>query len=110
MKAGRLRHHIQIQAKAITRDAGGGAAELWKTIVNGARWAEVVPISSSERFEGYQLQELVTHKIRTRYLAGVTTGHRVVYGSRLFDVQSVIDWNERHRELALLCVERKAVA
>lgn len=108
MNAGRLRHTIQIQAKSISRDSGGGAVETWSTITNGERPAEVVPIGSREAFVEQQLQESVTHKIRTRYLSGVTTKHRVLFGTRVFDIQSVINWGERDIELALMCVERKA--
>ena len=110
MNAGRMRHWVEVQAGTVSRDAGGGAASTtWTTITDGARWAEVRPASSSERYDGQQLQELVTHEIRTRYLSGITIKHRVLFGARLFDIQSVINWGERNSELMLRCIERMAV-
>lgn len=106
--AGKLRDWVTIQSVAVTRDAGGGAVETWSDITDGERPGKVRPAGSRERFAGMQLQEEVTHEIKIRYLSTVTTRHRVLFGSRVFSIQSVIDWNEEHREMSLFCTERKA--
>jgi SPP1 family predicted phage head-tail adaptor len=108
MRAGKLRHTISIQSRSITRDAGGGAVDTWATVTDGTRPAEVRPISSGERFSDQQLQEVVTHRISCRWLSGITTKHRILFGTRAFDIQSVINWSERDRELTMFCVERLA--
>lgn len=107
---GRMRQVIQIQAPSPTRDAGGGiSSEGWATIADGTRPAEILPMSGTKQYQSQQLQELITHKINIRYLAAVTDQCRVVYGSRIFQITSVIDWQERHRWMSLMCLERRAV-
>ena len=108
MRAGRLRHIITIQAKTSVVDTGGGDVPTWAAITNGERPADVRPVSGTERNDASQLQHVVSHKITTRYVSGVTTKHRVLFGSRIFDIIDVINWGERSRDLSLMCLERMA--
>ena len=110
MKAGRLDKRIRIQELTHSRDTGGGDVPTWTTVTNGDRWAEIMPLSGNESYVGQQLQGVVTHKVTTRYLAGVTNKNRifVVNDSRVFDIHHAINWGERERELSMLCTERKA--
>lgn len=109
MRAGWARHQIVIQAKTRVEDGGGGTASTWAAIANGTVTASITPVSSNETFAGEQLQERVSHKIMMRYIPGVTTAHRVLFGTRVLDIQSVICPQEKQRDLILMCVERKAV-
>ena len=47
----------------------------------------------------------VTTRFRIRYLAGVKAAMRISFASRTFDIQSVINPDERNRELHLMAVE-----
>jgi SPP1 family predicted phage head-tail adaptor len=109
--AGRMRHVIQIQVLTHVRDTGGGDAPTWATITDGERWAEFKPVTSRERFASMQVQDEVLYEAKTRYLAGVTTKHRLLLkdDTRVFDIIGVVNWAERNVELSLVCVERKAV-
>ena len=40
-----------------------------------------------------------------RHVAGILPEMRVRYGSRVFNVQSAIDVNDRHKDHVLLCEE-----
>ena len=40
-----------------------------------------------------------------RYLSTVTAGHRLKFGTRYLNVESVINTDERNRELQLQCKE-----
>ena len=44
-------------------------------------------------------------RIIIRYLSGIVPKMRVKYGSRIFDILSVINVSERNRELQLMCRE-----
>jgi len=48
----------------------------------------------------------VTGKISIRYLAGITPKMRVKHGNRIFDIVSMINPEERNRELQLMVKER----
>lgn len=108
MRAGWLRHTIQIQQGTTSADGGGGGAVTFATITSGERKASITPVSSDEVFAEGQLQERVTHKITTRWLSGVTSGMRVRKkdDGRVFDIKSVINPSERREDLILRCVER----
>jgi SPP1 family predicted phage head-tail adaptor len=103
VKIGKLRHSITIEQVAGTQDSDGSLIETWSSFANVQ--ASMEPISGREYFAAQTTQADVTHRICMRYLAGVIPKMRVKYGSRIFDILSVININERNRELQLMCKE-----
>lgn len=104
MRAGRLRHTVDIQLRTTVRDAVGGEAVTWLTI-NAVR-ASIEPLSGRERLLADQVQGDVSHRIRIRYYAdGLTPKHRFKLGSRVFNISSVRNVGERNREMETLCNE-----
>lgn len=103
MKIGKLRHRITIQQLTRTPDGSGGYTETWPTF--STVWASINPVHGKELFEAQQIQSNVTHKIRIRYLSGVKSSMRVSFESRIFQIQSVINWEEHDREMMLECSE-----
>jgi SPP1 family predicted phage head-tail adaptor len=103
MKIGKLRHRITIEQVTETQDTDGSVVETWA--VFATIQASIEPISGREYFAAQSTQADVTHRIRLRYLSGVTPKMRVNYSSRIFDILSVINVNERNRELQLMCRE-----
>jgi SPP1 family predicted phage head-tail adaptor len=103
VRIGKLRHLITIEQVAETQDTDGSAIETWSTFA--AVQASIEPISGREYFAAQSTQADVTHRISLRYLDGVIPKMRVKYGSRLFDILSAINVNERNRELQLMCRE-----
>ncbi len=103
MNIGKLRHRVTIQQQAQTRDEYGGVVTTWQTFAD--RWAAIEPLSGRELFAAQQLANTVSIRVRLRYLAGVTPAMRVLYGTRTFSIQAVINVEERNEELQLLCEE-----
>jgi SPP1 family predicted phage head-tail adaptor len=70
-------------------------------------WASIVPATARdlERVVAGTVQSSATHLVTIRYLAGVTTKTRVVFGSRLFSVTGVQNPEERNISLVLVCQE-----
>jgi SPP1 family predicted phage head-tail adaptor len=81
----------------------GEAQTSWSPLATV--WASVEPVTGREFFAAAQVQTEVTHRVRMRYLAGVTPKHRIRHGDRLLDVRLVRNLEERNVELELLCVE-----
>lgn len=108
--AGRLRHKITIQAPNPSVDAGGGRADPWAspTKICDAQ-ASIEPLRGYEQFRYMQLEDAVTHRIRMRYRSGILAKHRVVFGSRTFNIRSVINIQERNKVLELMCEEGVAI-
>lgn len=78
---------------------------MWLEIEDGCLWASITPLSGSRRYEAAQVVQGVSHEITTRYLEGVTSEMRVMYGARKFMIRSVVNAEERDRELRLMCEE-----
>lgn len=71
-------------------------------------WAAINPISGREYFNASGERAEVTHKIDVRYcseLADLKPKDRALYGSRVFNIRSVINVEERGRKLLLMCTE-----
>jgi len=101
MRAGELRHRVIIQQKYVTQDAEGITTESWADIATV--WAAIEPLRGREFFDAAAVNAEVTTRIRIRYRSGIVPAMRVVYGSQVYEIESVIDVGGRRRELELLC-------
>lgn len=106
MQAGELRNRITINTGATTPDAYG--ENLPAPTVFATVWAKVTQLSGRELYYAQQQQALATHKVTMRYYAGVTETMSIAWqGGRTLNIVAVNDIDGRHRELELLCQERK---
>ena len=104
MEAGRLRHRVTIQEKVVTRDTFGEEVITWTDVATV--WGSVEPMRGREFMEGRQVEAEVSTRIRIRYFPdGVEPEDRVSYDGRVFDILAVIEVEERHREMQLMCRE-----
>jgi SPP1 family predicted phage head-tail adaptor len=104
MRAGQLRQTITLQTLTPTGDNAGGVAS--ETPVDFATlYAHVEPLSGRELVQAHQVNDELTHRIVMRYYPGVASNMRVKYGTRFFLIESIIDVDERHRGLILMCKE-----
>ena len=104
---GKMRHRISVQTYNGDLDEHGDirddAAENWTT--DRTVWAAIDPISGREFYAAEQSQSQVTHKIRCRYFPGLKTAQRLVYSGRIFEIASVIDWEDRHESYLIMAKE-----
>jgi len=103
MKAGQLRHRVTIQSRTTARDAHDDPIATWSTVVKV--WASIEPLNARELILAQQVESNVTHKVTIRYRSGVTSAMRVVFGSRTFEIDSVINTDERNITMVLMCEE-----
>ncbi len=100
---GRLRQRVRLEASVVTPTEGGAALASWMAVAT--LWAEVVPLSGDELVESDRRQGRVTHRVSLRYRGDVTTSHRLVLGTRILDIRSVMTPDGRRRHLICLCEE-----
>lgn len=103
MQAGRLRHRVSIQQRVEARNGYGELISTWSTLATV--WGSVEPIRGREFFEAEQVQSEISTRVRIRYYDGITAQMRVLFGSRKLQILAVIDVNERHKEMQLMCKE-----
>ncbi|PWK05305.1 phage head closure protein [Tumebacillus permanentifrigoris] len=93
MKVGELNRRVTLQKNTVE----------WQDVVTV--WAAVDPLSVQATIAARQADQPYTHKITIRYRDGVSTDMRVIYKRKVFEISAVIDKEESHRFLQLLCVE-----
>ena len=103
LRAGKYCHQVYLQAPAKTYDAEGQEVITWTTVATV--WAEVVPLTGKEYFAAKAVNSELTHRVTIRYRRNVKTTWRVLYGTRVLEIMSVADVEEKHVELELLCKE-----
>ncbi len=101
--ASALRHRVELQSVSTSRDIIGGLVETWAAYATV--WAEVRQASGREIWYRQQMNAQAAWTVGIRYRADVTTKHRVAYGSRTFEIRSVIDPEQRRRFLMIGCDE-----
>lgn len=105
IRAGELRHRVTIQQNNSTsRDAVGAEVPNWQDVATV--WAAVEPLRGREYLESQQVNAEVDTRIRIRHYPGITPDMRVIWGSRIYEIEAVINVDERDREIHLMCRER----
>lgn len=104
---GKMRHRITFQRFRGSLDDFGDPLQAddsqWEDV--STVWAAIDPISGREFYAAEQSQSEVSHKIRCRYRSGLDTAMRIICGKRRFRLISIIDWEERHESLLIMCKE-----
>ena len=107
MQAGKLRHRIKILKAVDQRGATFGEAKLAYETVAIVR-AAVIPLAGKEFWGAAQTEAGISHRIEIRYLPGITPKHRIEFNGRIFEIVSVLNLEERNREIHLMCWEKIA--
>jgi SPP1 family predicted phage head-tail adaptor len=109
LRAGRLNKRVVIEQSTPAQDEFGEEVDSWAAIPNGTRWAAVDPLTGTERFAAQQVNPRVSHRVTIRYMAGVTAKMRVLYGSRVLEIDAALNPEERGEYLELLCTENPSL-
>lgn len=105
MRAGLLKHRIEIQVATKTADAAGTLVETWATVAANW-WADIRPVRAREFVQQGQVQSDITHTVQMRYFSGFTSRHRILWGARIFNVVGQpINVNERGRTHEFTAIE-----
>ena len=103
--ASRLRHRITFQEPNDTADGAGGVTRGWSTVASV--WAEVIPLQSGndESLLDAEMQSTTRMRITTRYRDDITTDMRILFGSRSFNIRSVVNAEEAGVILEIMAEE-----
>jgi len=103
MRAGRLRHRVDLQHVTETQDSTGDPVRSYSTYATV--WASIEPVSGREYYAAQQAGAVRQHKIVIRSRRDVAPTDRVMFGSRIFEVEAVLHPAERNIETHLMCKE-----
>lgn len=102
INAGKFRHSIEIQSPVGTQDSYG--ASTGYTTIASIR-GNVNNLNGRTLYQASQVNSEVSIKVTIRYRSDVQPKQRIKYGSRIFEILSIIDIGEYHRIMELMCKE-----
>ena len=102
-RTGAFDKKVVFQTRTLTSDGMGGGTTTWADTVT--MWAAIWPISASETLENLKTEHRITHRIRCWYSSDINPKQRIEYGSRYFEIISLINPNEANVELEILAEE-----
>lgn len=100
-----LRHRLTIQTVTQTKDNEGGYTDVWSD--TATYWGALYPIRAAQRFEYKTINVDATHVARFRGKLSIDETQRIKFGSRIFEILTVEDKQERDFELWVTCRERR---
>jgi len=105
MRAGLLRHTVEIQRASEIADAIGHMTTTWSKLVS--RKAEITALRGEEYVAAQQLESKVTHRVRMRYYDGLTSSDRLywVEEAKTFAIVAVCPLGAKRRTMEVMCVE-----
>lgn len=67
--------------------------------------ANVSPTTGREYEEAQKIRAETTYKVTIRYFDDIAANMKILYRGRVFNIVSVLDIGEMHREIQLICEE-----
>ncbi len=103
MRSGDLKKRITLQYQTKVPDGQGGFTTIWVDACS--IFAAIWPISANEQVQAMQTVMTITHRIRIRYRSVLKPSWRVKFGTRYFNIVSIINPNEENEMLDLMVKE-----
>lgn len=108
MRAGDLRHRITLQKRDAGVDSLSNPLLTWSNFATV--WADIAPMSGREMLAAAAVHVSVSHIVTIRYQSQFSdvramAAMRIMYGTRVFNINSSLDMDERHRTIELTCNE-----
>lgn len=100
-----LRHRVTIQTLTQTADGQGGFTDAWAD--TQTVWAAVYPMSASQRLDYNTVGVDANIVVKVRGRISIGEKQRIKFGTRLFEVQTVEDAQERGFVKYVICNERR---
>ena len=101
--AGELRHRVTFQTVTASNSGTGGVT--YTTTDYAQRWAKVEGLRSIEFFTAKAVQAERALRFTVRYDSGITAQMRILYETRTYHIEGLMDLDGRQRWLTILAVE-----
>lgn len=107
MNAGMLNKRIIFQqySKGGTNENGFPLTEEQRWQDHKKVWAGMKTLKGKEYYAAAATQNENQVKFITRYHAGINADMRIKMGERVFEIQSVVDVDDKHEELNIMAKE-----
>ena len=89
LRAGRLRHRVDVDELVVSQDSDGALVEDWVRFASRVP-AEVTALSGRELIAAQAVQSRVSTRIVMRHLPGLTARMRIVHRGTPYNIEGVI--------------------
>lgn len=96
---GKLRERVTVQIASGSTNTLGETVLSWSD--STAVWASVEGVSAREALAAGQQEITVTHRVRLRYLPGLTQRMRFAWRSRTLNIVSLLEYGNRSEHVAI---------
>jgi SPP1 family predicted phage head-tail adaptor len=96
---GKLRERVTVQQATQSRNSLGEAVMSWadwQTV-----WASVEGVSAREALDAGQQEVTITHRVRLRYLTGLTQNMRLSWRDRTLNIVNLLEYGNRSEHVAI---------
>jgi SPP1 family predicted phage head-tail adaptor len=100
---GRMRERVTVEVASSSTNSLGEAVLAWST--TSAVWASVEGVAAREALAMGQQDVNITHRVRLRYLPGLTQQMRFAWRNRTLDIVSLLEYGNRSEHVAI-CEEK----
>lgn len=102
---GQRRLRVVLEEPVESADDIGGVTRSFQPRIT--LWAQLAPVSASERSEAQQTGSRITHRLSLRWRGDITSAMRFVAGPGVFDIRGQYDPDGRRRTLVCLVEEER---
>lgn len=105
-EVGELKHTIIFRQSTTTRSTSGGELENWTsaTAVATCR-AKIEPLRGEEQLQSGIQNAVAEYRIWIWYRPGISTKHRIYYGSQVLEIVSLKNFREESEWLEIMAKE-----
>lgn len=96
---GKLRERVTVQVPSGNVNALGETVLSWSD--SATVWASVEGVSSREALATGQQDTTITHRVRLRYVPGLTQQNRFSWRSRTLNIVSLLEYGNRSEHVAI---------
>lgn len=103
MRAGRLRHRLELQQAETVQDEFGQPIKTWVT--RKTVWGAIEPLSGKEYFSQSAMQNEAKVRIVIRSHPDIDSDWRILARGKTYAIESVLNLDERDRQMTIMCLE-----
>jgi SPP1 family predicted phage head-tail adaptor len=96
---GRMRERVTVQIASGATNSLGEQVLTWSS--SSSVWASVEGVSAREALEAGQQDTTITHRVRLRYLPGLTQRDRLAWRNRTLNIISLLEYGNRSEHVAI---------
>lgn len=105
-RVGAMRERVDIYSQSQTINNAGEIATSWAIVAT--TWGRMEPLSANQIVLANRDDAQRIYKLTIRYRTDITTNSRVIWRSRKFDVEGILDPTEQRQFLTVMLKEINA--